>query len=133
MGNCEDNLLTRLQKIQNRAARIITGSNEWTPSAPLLETLGWKNVRELYRQELAIMVFKSRQGKAPEYLSDLPPPSNMRESKYELRYTQTNYNMLRLKTNMGQRSFSYQGAKIWNNLKTEAKTATSLQSFKELL
>ena len=43
-GNCGDTLLTRLQKIQNRAVRIITGSNEWTPSAPLLalETLGWK-------------------------------------------------------------------------------------------
>ena len=63
----------------------------------------------------------------------LLPPSNMRESKYELRYTQTNYDMLKLQTNMGQRSFSYQGAKIWNNLKTEVKTATSLQSFKKLL
>ena len=79
------------------------------------------------------MVFKSRQGKALEYISDLLPPSNMKESKYELRYTQTNYNMLRLKTNMGQRSFSYQGAMIWNNLKTEVKTATSLQSLKKLL
>ena len=66
-GNCGDTLLTRLQKIQNRAARIITGSDDWTPSAPLLETRGWKNVRELYRQELAIIVFTSRQGKAPEY------------------------------------------------------------------
>ena len=53
-------LLTRLQKIQNRAARIITGSDEWTPSAPLLETLGWKNVRKLYRQELAIILFLSQ-------------------------------------------------------------------------
>ena len=56
-GNCGDTLITRLQKIPNRAARIITGSDEWTPSARLLETLGWKNVRELYRQELTIMVF----------------------------------------------------------------------------
>ena len=39
-GNCGDTLLTRLQKIQNRAALIITGSDEWAPSAPLLETLG---------------------------------------------------------------------------------------------
>ena len=39
-GNCGDILLTRLQKIQNRVARIITGSDEWTPSASLLETLG---------------------------------------------------------------------------------------------
>ena len=96
----------------NRTVQIIiTGSDEWKPSAPLLETLGWKTVRELYRQDLAITVFKSRQGKAPEYLSDLPPSSNMRESKYELRYTQTNYSMLKLKTNTGQRSFSYQGGK----------------------
>ena len=55
--NWGDTLLTRLQKMQNRAARIITGSDEWTPSAPLLETLGWKNVRELYRQDLAINCF----------------------------------------------------------------------------
>ena len=64
-GNCGDTLVTRLQKIRNRAcaALIITGSDEWTPSAPLLETLGWKNARELYRQDLAIIVFKSRQGR----------------------------------------------------------------------
>ena len=85
-----------------RAAQIITGSDEWTPSAPLLETLGWKNVRELYRHKLVIAVFKSSQGKVPEYFSDLLPPSNMRESEYELRYTQMNCNMLKLKTNMGQ-------------------------------
>ena len=132
-GNRGDTLLTRLQKIPNRAARTITGSDERTPSAPSLETPGWKNVRELYRQELAIIVFKSRQGKESEYLSDLLPPSNIRKIKYELRYTQTNYNMLRLKTNMGQRSFSYQGVKIWNNLKTETKTVTLLQSFKKPL
>ena len=105
-GTCGDTLLTRLQKMKNRAARIITGSDEWTPSGPLLETLGWKNVRELYRQDVAITVFKSKQGKVLDYLSDLLPPSNMGESNYELRHTQTNYNMLRLKTNMGQRSFS---------------------------
>ena len=44
-GNCGDDLLTRLQNIQNRAAQIITGSDEWTPPAPLLETLGWKMSR----------------------------------------------------------------------------------------
>ena len=95
-SNCGDTLLTRLQKIQNRAGRIITGSDEWTPSAPLLEIVGWK----LYRQDLAIIVFKSRQGKAPKYLNDRLPSSNMRESKYELRCTQTNCNISKVKTKL---------------------------------
>ena len=53
-------------------------------------------------------------------------------NKDTLRRTTTSV-MLRLETNIGQRSFSYQEAKTWNNLKTETKTATSLQSFKKLL
>ena len=45
-GNCGEIFLTRLQKLQNRAARIITGSDYDTPAEPLIEQLGWKTVRE---------------------------------------------------------------------------------------
>ena len=48
--NCRDTLLTKLQQIQNRAARIIFGSNQFKPSAPLLETHGCKTVKKSYRQ-----------------------------------------------------------------------------------
>ena len=33
-GSCEDTFLTRLQKLPNRAARIITGSDYDTPAEP---------------------------------------------------------------------------------------------------
>ena len=36
-----------LQKLQNRAARIITGSNYDAPSKPLLENLIWKTIEEM--------------------------------------------------------------------------------------
>ena len=36
-GNCGETFLTKLQKIQNRAARIITGSEYDTPAGPLIE------------------------------------------------------------------------------------------------
>ena len=39
LGNCGETFLTRLQKLQNRAARIITGSNYDTPAEPLIEQL----------------------------------------------------------------------------------------------
>ena len=45
-------VMFKLQKIQNMAARIITGLDEWTPSAPFV-----KDSRlEKYRQELPITV-----------------------------------------------------------------------------
>ena len=45
-GNCGETFLTRLQKLQNQAARIITGSDYDSPAEPLIEQLGWKTVRE---------------------------------------------------------------------------------------
>ena len=39
-GNCGETLLNKLQKIQNRAARIITGSDYDAPSEPLLSNTG---------------------------------------------------------------------------------------------
>ena len=45
--NSEETFLTRLQKLQHRVARIITGSDYDTLAEPLIEQLGWKTVREL--------------------------------------------------------------------------------------
>ena len=39
--------INRLQKLQNRAARIVTNSSFDTPSNLLIETLGWKTINEL--------------------------------------------------------------------------------------
>ena len=39
--------LNQLQKLQNRAARIITNSSFDTPSRPLIDQLGWKTIEEL--------------------------------------------------------------------------------------
>ena len=37
-------LLDKIQKLQNRAARIITQSSYYTRASSLLEELGWDNV-----------------------------------------------------------------------------------------
>ena len=43
--------LTKLQKIQNRAARIVTRSEFDEDAEPLIKELGWKTVRELVRYD----------------------------------------------------------------------------------
>ena len=43
-GNCGETFLARLQKLQNRAVRIITGSDYDTPAEHLIEQLGRKQL-----------------------------------------------------------------------------------------
>ena len=70
-GMCGATKVQQLQKLQNCAIRIITGSSYDTPSKPLLETLSWKTMKEMIQFESQIMVFKSINGLAPQYLIDL--------------------------------------------------------------
>ena len=57
-GNCGETFLTRLQRLQNRAVRIITGSDYDTQAEPLIEQLGWKTVRELIKKDTSVMMYK---------------------------------------------------------------------------
>ena len=61
--------LNQLQKLQNRAARIITNSSFDTPSRPLIDQLGWKTIEQLIACESKTVVFKSLHELA--YLCDL--------------------------------------------------------------
>ena len=49
-GCCSSTEKDRLQKLQNRAAKIITGSSFTTSALPLIESLGWKTIEGLIMQ-----------------------------------------------------------------------------------
>ena len=55
-GVCSATALNKLQRLQNRAARIATSSPYDAPSQPVLEKLGWQTIRELIDTETATMV-----------------------------------------------------------------------------
>ena len=119
----------RSQKLQNRAARIITNSSFDTPSRPLIEGLGWKTIEGLISYESKIMVFKSRNELAPRYLCNLFTKKSQCSSR-NLRNTETDLRLPKKKSANGQKCFSFHGAKLWNNLPTESKKASSLNKFK---
>ena len=124
--------MTKLQKLQNRAARLITKSDYDTDGGPLIDKLGWKTIRELNNNDVAIMMFKIMNNMAPPYLTGMFQP--LRElQEIMLRDTNSNLRLPRMSTNMGRRSFSYHGADIWNKIEQNNKTGTSLQSFKRNL
>ena len=57
--------INRLQKLQNRAVRIITNSAFDTPAKPLLANLGLRSISKLNENQLKLMFFNS--------LNDLTP------------------------------------------------------------
>lgn len=63
-------LCEKLQKLQNRAARVILQANSEVNSSLLLETLKWDQLSLRRRKQKAIMMFKSLNGLAPVYLQD---------------------------------------------------------------
>ena len=131
-GNCGETLLNKLQKIQNRAARIITGSDYDAPSEPLLMELGWRNIRELIRYDTVVMMHKSKYNLAPEYIKSLFLPNDLVHDK-PLRNSETEFRLPRMETASGQRSFSFRGAQVWNSLDKDLKGETSLGSLKKKL
>ena len=131
-GCCGVTEIAILQRLQNRAARIVTNSNYDVPSEPLIELLKWKPIKKLINEESQMMVYKSLNNLSPQDLSDLFVRNSSKMS-YNLRNTNTDLVVPMKKQSLGQKCFSYRGAKIWNGLTDEAKQATSLRAFKKSL
>ena len=70
-GSCGFTASSKLQTLQNRAARIVTGSSYKTSAFPILKKLGWLTVNDLIETETLKMVFKSKNQLAPEYLNSM--------------------------------------------------------------
>ena len=134
-GNCGKTLANQLQKLQNRAARVLTFSNFDADASGLMENLGWDNLNTQREIQIALMVYKSIHGLTPEYLHSKFTNRNdvtnysLRDSvkKLAVPLPRTNY----LKNSF--RPFSYSGAVLWNGLRTNIRQAESLNEFRRLL
>lgn len=70
-GNCGKTLFEKLQKLQNRAARVLTSSSYDADAVYLLRQLGWKDLNAQHQIHVALMVFKALNDLAPDYLSSM--------------------------------------------------------------
>ena len=122
-----DTLSKKLQKLQNRAARVITKSTYDTSAKPLLNSLNWDDLATRRKKQLLISVFKSIHGLFPSYLQDM---FVFRDSSYNLRNLENKLLLPKPRTNYLKSSISYSGAALWNSLPVEVRSAESLQIFK---
>ena len=104
-------LANKLQKLQNRAARVLTSSSYDTSADYLFERLGWKKLPSQRRIAKAIMVYKSLNGVAPDYLSNMFVDRNS-ITNYALRDTSNKLALPLPRTNYLKNSFSYSGVTV---------------------
>ena len=61
-----------IQRLQNRAARIITEIYDWTESvSKLIKSLGWMTIEQRVKYFTLILTYKCLNVKAPSYLTDM--------------------------------------------------------------
>jgi hypothetical protein len=131
-GNCGKTLSNKLQKLQNRAMRVLTFSNFDADANSLLERLGWDDLNQQRQFQKALMVFKSLNNLAPEYLcSKFTNRNNV--TPYILRDSVNKLAAPLPRTNYLKNSFSYSGAVLWNSLPSNIRQAESLIEFRQLL
>ena len=124
-------LTRKLQKLQNRAARIITGSSYDIRSAQILSDLDWPNLAQRRANHLEKLMFKTMNNEVLEYISEKFVLRNLNHN-HNLRGSKHNIFIPRPNTEALKKAFSYRGAISWNGLSAEAKQATSFAQFNSL-
>lgn len=123
--------ISRIQRLQNCAARLLTYTKKTTHITPVLRSLHWLPVDKRIAFKILLLVYRTLHTSAPVYLQDTlniyTPPRNLRSSNSQI------LQVPRVKRNWGERSFSYIGPTLWNNLPFSLRQAKSIQVFKSNL
>ena len=123
--------INRLQRIQNRAARIVSRSRD-VHISPVLRDLHWLpcEFRVMFRN--LVFVWKCLNGFAPSYLSDMikvyVPTRSLRSSSDPLKVV---INTTRRR--IGETSFDQFAPRQWNNLSLSIRSSPNIDIFKRSL
>ena len=119
-----EGLLSKLQSIQNAAARFITRTRKFEHISPVLRDLHWLPIRQRIDFKVATLVHKCLNGTAPSYLADDCIAASTVSGRRHLRSADTGTLLVpRVQSKYGSRSFAVYGPTIWNSLPNDLRTA----------
>ena len=123
-----EGLSDHLQKLQNRAARLIMNlKNEHGQSVIARKLFGWITLKERRTQMKAKLMYKIINGLAPQRLCEIFNKINEIHN-YNLRGFLTRLYIPKPKTEFLKDSFGYSGAKLWNQIPEEICNSSSFNS-----
>ena len=120
--------ITKLQRIQNNAARLVLKQPKRHHISPLLKDLHWLPIKARIDYKVALLCFKCLSNNAPAYKKDLivpyTPARMLRSSSSNLlstpRVSSKKY---------GERAFTFSGPQIWNSLLENIRSEKGLEKF----
>ena len=122
-------LTDKLQKLQNRAARIITSAPYTRHTSDVLSDLKWSTLAHKRKYQKAILKHKIVNGHTPTYLTDMFK-KQFGTTVYNLRSSYCNIQIPKVQTKTYHDSFAVSGAMMWNSLPNAIKTEKNLSKFK---
>ena len=124
----DDCQLKPLEKLQNSAARLVTGARKYDHITPVLQKLHWLPVKARIIFKICLIVYKCLHGLAPAYLCDyikvVGHGRNLRSASLYVPKAQIGY---------GDRAFSICGPRTWNLLPSHIRGAPTIDAFKTQL
>ncbi len=125
-------LLDRLQRVQNTAARILTGTPRQAHITPVLESLHWLPVQKQVKFKILLLIYKTITDAAPVYLQEFITPHvsshnlcSMDQNQVQVPFTSSSM--------VQSRAFSVAGPRLWNALPCAIRSACSTEQFKSKL
>ena len=119
-GNCNLASSTKLQRLQNRSARIVLGTCQSIPSEDLLKWLNWVELekrRKLHKAKL----WHRLQNEQMEGVN-ISIVRHEEVHSYNTRH-KNEFKLPKPKTESMKRTFLYSGAKLWNSLSDDVKVS----------
>ena len=133
-GSCCDTLKHRLQKLQNRGARLLLHLNNRSHVLPMLNQLKWLDIDSRIKMHVYLMVHRC--------LYDSSIPSNLKDlfitcssiHNHRTRISSTSgLHLHRINLVKGQNSFRFRGSALWNELPSNIRCIENFSRFKSSL
>ena len=112
-GNCSATQLKDVQKIQNRAARIITKTFDYNAdSSILIRELGWQTVAEMYHYFTSVFLYKCQYQPSHQTFAEKLTPVSDIQSFNTRSSANNNLHLPKPRTNFMKRRVCYQGSQF---------------------
>ena len=121
----------KMAKLQISAARIITGTNNYSSKHLLYHDTGWELLSSRREKQRLILFYKILNGIAPSHLCNLFETYLVNNQRYDLR--STNVQNVLARTETYHCSFFPSSIRSWNSLDQTVKDASTINEFKRKL
>ena len=128
-NNCAKYESDDLEKIQNEAARIVTGATKLVSIESLLSETGWETLAKRRKKHKLILFYKMQNDLTPNYLHSLVPATVGSASSYPLRNA-NNLQTVRANSQLYYYSFLPSTVRDWNELPEQTRNSQTLNIFK---